>query len=568
MLNFTINISKQDVAINMSMEDRMLFLSQVSFFKNWEPYRLYRVAHALTQIDVNKDCNILRNDEISRNIYFVLKGQVDIFPSPRSKTALLSIQKFEYFGESGFMNATASASSKSSQFFVEEYTMKALSRVDLLLLPESEFHLLDRAAVDIITNSYYVRKEWREERHLAVVQEMRVFRDFKKKSEKTPHSILTISNNTNNCNINNNNNNINRSYDCNDEKEKYSRSSTPHTLYPSGIASFSDSYMIPHSASPSFLVSSSLADFNFQLGSGTTQSVPSSSFSSFHSSSQNNNNHNQLAPSQYSGQNSTTNTPSNLQNSLILQSLNSQLSTAIRNISNNNVPRKYSDTTNNANFSNNGSGTDSGVNTARGNNGNNGISERVPLGTTYQSIENHPRLLDLEDIPSLLDNGFDPLMVLGTANTNKDKTRIYNNLAYLRTPQLSRMSTYTSRKSQVENIKKYRELAKCQTKFLEDVFPPKPNVSISDGRDLVKSHSHGLSVILSDCHIDDRNEKTCDDCSVDEEEEFSRSYTDEYISKTGFESSMLFGSGKIPSVKSYCEILTPLEKLNISNSKK
>ena len=556
----------------MSMEDRMLFLSQVSFFKNWEPYRLYRVAHALTQIDVNKDCNILKNDEISKNIYFVLKGQVDIFPSPRSKTALLSIQKFEYFGESGFMNSTASASVKSSNLFVEEYTMKALSRVDLLLLPESEFHLLDRAAVDIITDSYYVRKEWREERHLAVVQEMRVFRDFKKKSEKTPNTMLTISNNTNNINnnINNNNcnnNNINKSYDCNDDKDKYSRSSTPHTLYPSGSASFSDSTIVPHSVTPSFLISSSLSDFNFQLGS--IHSAPSSSFSSLHSNSQHqNNNHNQLAMSQYSGQNSTPNTPINFQNSLILQSLNSQLSTAIRNISNNNGPRKYSDTSNHPNFSNNGSGSDSGVNTARGNNGNNGISEKVPLGTTYQSNENHPRLLDLEDIPSLLDNGFDPLMVLGTANTNKDKTRIYNNLAYLRTPQLSRMSTYTSRKSQVENIKKYRELAKYQTKFLEDVFPPKPNVSISDGRDLVKSHSHGLSVILSDCHNDDKNERNCDDCSVDEEEEFSRSYTDEYISKTGFESSMLFGSGKIPSVKSYCEILTPLEKLNINNMKK
>ena len=105
------------------MDDRMNFLSQVSFFKNWESYRLYRVAHALTQIDVNKGCNILKNDDISKNIYFVLKGQVDIFPSPRGKTALLSIQKYEYFGESGFMNSTASTSLTSSNLFVEEYLL-------------------------------------------------------------------------------------------------------------------------------------------------------------------------------------------------------------------------------------------------------------------------------------------------------------------------------------------------------------------------------------------------------------------------------------------------------------
>ena len=36
--------------------------------------------------------------------------------------------------------------------------------------------------------------------------------------------------------------------------------------------------------------------------------------------------------------------------------------------------------------------------------------------------------------------------------------------------------------------------------------------------------------------------------------------TDEYVGATGHEANMLFGSGKIPGVKSFCQLLNPIER--------
>ena len=38
------------------------------------------------------------------------------------------------------------------------------------------------------------------------------------------------------------------------------------------------------------------------------------------------------------------------------------------------------------------------------------------------------------------------------------------------------------------------------------------------------------------------------------------SSTDEYVGSTGHEARMLFGSGKIPGVKSFCQLLKPVER--------
>ena len=54
---------------------------------------------------------------------------------------------------------------------------------------------------------------------------------------------------------------------------------------------------------------------------------------------------------------------------------------------------------------------------------------------------------------------------------------------------------------------------------------------------------------------------------INENNEISQ-LTDDYLSLTGYEKSMLFGSGKIPSVKSYCQTLTPLDNFPTKTSEK
>jgi hypothetical protein len=116
-------------------------------------------------------------------------------------------------------------------------------------------------------------------------------------------------------------------------------------------------------------------------------------------------------------------------------------------------------------------------------------------------------------------------------------------------PQLSRTREYTSRKSQVLNIGKYREVAKLRK--LDYINYQNPE-GVPDSAELVRKHSMGLS--LKNYDNDDIDASTYTDTD-------NSTYTDEYIARTGFEREMLFGSGKIPSVKSYCEILSPIERL-------
>ena len=569
------------------MEDRMNFLSNVSFFKNWDSYRLYRIAHALTQIDVNNGCHIIKNHEISKNIYFVLRGRVDIFPSARSRTALLSIQKYEYFGESGFMNSCSHMRAQNT--VSEEFSMKALTRVDLLVLPQNEFHLIDRDTAEIISESFYAKKNWREQRSIAVLQETRVFRDFKRKldndsqkffenqieeiekekeKEKEKEIELIIKNTgqmiISDTDVSYNNGDESRSDFYNDignsgsnkydNNNNHSSNNSNNKIYNDSKNNSNDTYHENNQITTSTPVTVSLADYNFQTFAPTSTYVSASRSTS----------------------------PTNRTNQL--QSLTLQLSTTLRELSQNCKNQKNSTQTtqNNSRVStamtqkNQRPGTGTGTGPGSTNNSrpgtgksrNSGIPkipkiEKGGLGETYLSAENVRRLYDLEDIPSLLDKDFDPFMRLGTVTTNKERAKIYNNLTYLKSPQLSRTSTYTSRKSQVENIKKYRELAKTQNPIFNLTKPSKS--SMLDGNELVRNHSMGLSLAVKNKKSGNKNgddengengdgnehgnEKLTDDVDDD-----ASTYADEYVSKTGYESSMLFGSGRIPSVKSYCQV--------------
>lgn len=403
-------------------------------------------------------------------MYFVLRGRVDIFSTAHSQNALLSIQKYEYFGESGFLNT--SIHTKSNVTLVEEFCMKAVTRVDLLVLPEIEFNLIDRETADIIAEASIARNLWRSERNTAVQLEKKVFRDLKRSIAR---NVL---------------------------KSDYIVPGEPQS---EGLP--------PLSSGPAV---------NMRKDSSQRKKTPLSDYSSqpFSTSSS------QMGL----GEDSSMSLLGEDSSSTILNSLNSQLSVTMEEFTPSLIRK--------------------GRNTANKNVNKSRESFNAPLGATLLSLENTVRLRDLEDIPSLLDGAFDPLMVLGTATSNKSRLKIYNSLTYLKMPQASRTREFTSRKSQVLNIGKYRELAKLRKLDYMSLDTSSLD-GMPDGSELVRKHSMGLS--LKNYDMDDADASTTED--------IDSVYTDEYIARTGFENSMLFGSGKIPYVKSYCEILSPIERL-------
>ena len=118
------------------------YIVPLSSHVGWDQYRLYKVAHCVEQVEFNKGSVILDNEDISNKIYVLLSGSVDVYANARSKNPLNALSKYDYFGETGFLNSCIHT--KSSSFkYTETFCLIAQSRVLLLVFPENEYHLID-----------------------------------------------------------------------------------------------------------------------------------------------------------------------------------------------------------------------------------------------------------------------------------------------------------------------------------------------------------------------------------------------------------------------------------------
>ena len=126
----------------LSMDERVAFINKVSIFKGWDQYRLYKVAHSVEQVEFNKGVVILDNEDISPKMYILLSGSIDVFANAHSANPLNSLSRFDYVGESGFLNSCLHTRSNSNKF-TETFCLIARTRVLMLTFPESEFHIID-----------------------------------------------------------------------------------------------------------------------------------------------------------------------------------------------------------------------------------------------------------------------------------------------------------------------------------------------------------------------------------------------------------------------------------------
>lgn len=69
----------------LSIEDRYQFLCRVPLFKGWEPYQLYRLAHSLIQQERCKGSILLERGQDSAPLMFLLQGRVDVLSTSYQK---------------------------------------------------------------------------------------------------------------------------------------------------------------------------------------------------------------------------------------------------------------------------------------------------------------------------------------------------------------------------------------------------------------------------------------------------------------------------------------------------
>jgi CRP-like cAMP-binding protein len=166
-------LAAQDSSIKMSMEQRLVFLSNVAPFKHWEKYRLHRIAHALDQAEFEIGHQILTHGTASKCLYFLLGGRVDVVPSPHQMNSpIATLQKYECFGEAGFINSRNRVVKKVSEVFCTV----CVTRVDVLMLPAAKFNLIEEHTADMIYAAFTSKVAWRQRRYQEVRLERKQIR--------------------------------------------------------------------------------------------------------------------------------------------------------------------------------------------------------------------------------------------------------------------------------------------------------------------------------------------------------------------------------------------------------
>lgn len=147
----------------LTVDEKYAFITHVTIFKHWEAYQLFRMSHALTQVDFDKGSVIINKGDRSRGFYFLFNGRVDICGSANSKDAVVTMRKFDYLGESGLLNVYYKESTSTN--FVEQFKYIAVTKVETLMLTEEQYNLFfDTNTMDQILQSHSMKAEWRFER--------------------------------------------------------------------------------------------------------------------------------------------------------------------------------------------------------------------------------------------------------------------------------------------------------------------------------------------------------------------------------------------------------------------
>lgn len=152
----------------MGTEERQKFLTSVSMFKDWDTYKLLRLAHVLIQEEVNKGVVLTNHGKPSKDLYFIVNGRVDLLTSLEKKYVITPLLKHDYIGESSIINKFIKASASKLN---EEFYCVAVTKVEVLILPESAFTLFDLHSIDVIRSTFMAKMEWRRQRVKAMKYE-------------------------------------------------------------------------------------------------------------------------------------------------------------------------------------------------------------------------------------------------------------------------------------------------------------------------------------------------------------------------------------------------------------
>jgi hypothetical protein len=153
---------------HMGTEERQRFLSAVPLFKNWDAYKLLRLAHALIQEEVNKGVVLTHHGKPCKDLYFIVNGRMDVVTSLEKRYIITPLLKHDYVGESSIINKFIKSTANK---MCEEYYCVAVTKVEVLILPDVASTLFDLHSVDVVRSTFVAKAEWRRQRVRAMKHE-------------------------------------------------------------------------------------------------------------------------------------------------------------------------------------------------------------------------------------------------------------------------------------------------------------------------------------------------------------------------------------------------------------
>lgn len=148
-------------SMHMGTEERAKYLSKVPMFRNWDSYKLLRLAHVLVQEEIEKKTLLIQHGQVNRDLYFIVQGRVDILDHLEKRHIITSLTTNDFLGESGFCNRFTKAVNRKVK---EEFYAVAVTKLDVLVLHDANFALFDVQSIDLMKTAFLAKLEWRRSR--------------------------------------------------------------------------------------------------------------------------------------------------------------------------------------------------------------------------------------------------------------------------------------------------------------------------------------------------------------------------------------------------------------------
>lgn len=148
-------------------DDRFRFLIGTPIFRKWAKYDLYRIAPLFKRVEVNKGAVLFKKGDVTDCLSFLMEGHVDIVPSLDTnglRNVIVSIQRYEYYGESGILTHFKPEKYKPKQVYREHCYAIAGAFSEILVLRPEHYQILDKDTVLQMVNVFRSKKHWRFDR--------------------------------------------------------------------------------------------------------------------------------------------------------------------------------------------------------------------------------------------------------------------------------------------------------------------------------------------------------------------------------------------------------------------